>query len=357
MNRRWLGYVAVVLGVAIVGNALWHVATHDIDHSVTHLLANVVFLGGSGAVVLYGGYLHATRPLDAGRYPRLVGWTVASVLLVSGLGAVIVHVGSEQVRPIELYEALQLSGSVGLAVGLSIGTVEARSIVSAKAAARAEARTEALEAEKRRIEHLNDLLRHYVLNGANIIGGYTESLKSSVPPEDEATLDTIADRADTMATLVEHVRTLTVVDQGDFTATSVRLSRVLDSIVADRRGSALTVTVPDCGRSVRANELLGEALFLLFDALATLTEADGTVAADCSHSARSVTLTVTATPAELPPAVEQSLFDPVGPGVGLEFYLAHTLLDPYADVSLVRNADETVRFELVFDRAADDTGK
>ncbi|MFC6989470.1 hypothetical protein ACFQJD_13545 [Haloplanus sp. GCM10025708] len=357
MNRRWWGYAVFASGVVTGGNALWHVVTYDASHATLHLLANVALGGGSAAAVLYGGYWHATRPLDEGRYPRFAGWVLASVLLFLGLGTVVVYVGSERVRPAELYEALQLSGSVGLAIGLFIGTIEAREITTAEAAARAEAKAEAIEAEKERIERLNDLLRHYVLNGSNVISGYAEELKSSVPPEDEATLDTIADRADTMATLVEHVRTLTAVDQGDFAETDVRLACVLDSVAETRRGSAVTVALPDCGVTVRANELLGEALYLLLGALTTLTEDGGTVTLACSHSPRTATLTVTATPAELPPSVERSLFDPVGSGVSLEFYLAHALLDPYVDVDLVRNADETVRFDLVFDRVGDDTGK
>lgn len=348
MKTRWWGYGIFALGVVVAGHALWHVASYDFDHALFHLLANVALVGGSGVAVLYGGYWHASDPMAEERYPRLAGWMFATVLLFVGLGTVLLYVGSNRVRPAELYESLQLAVSVGLGAGLLMGTIEAREIAAAKAAARAEARNEALQAENERIERINDLLRHYVLNGVNVIGGYTETLKSSVPPEHEATLETIADRAETMATLVEHMRTVTAVDQGEFTTAEVRLGEMLAS-VAEIPTAGVTITVPHCDVVVRCHDLLDEALYLLFGALATLTDDGGTITVECRQSATTATLTVTATPAELPPSVEQSLFDPVGPGVGLEFYLAHALLDPYVDVTLLEN-DGSVRFALVFER-------
>jgi signal transduction histidine kinase len=350
MKARWWGRVVAGLGILLTVGAFWHIFIGDGHQSLMLLLVDVCVLGGFALSFLYVGLRHARRPMDAERYPRIFAWMIGGGLLFAAVGVVIIYAGSRYVAPNELQEALQLSGSVGLAAGLFIGTIEARELTTAAAAARAEAKTEALQAEKERIEHLNDLMRHYILNGANIIGGYTDELKPSVAPEEAARLDTIAERADTMATLVEHMRTLTAVDQGDFTEAEVNLAQVLESAAASRHESAVTVTLPRCDLTVRANELLTEALSLLFDALATSAEDGGSLVVDCAHTAQTVTLTVTATPAELPAPVERSIFDPVGPGIGLEFYLASELLDPYVDVELTQNAHGTVQFELVFDR-------
>lgn len=345
--RTWAGLVAG-LGLLLVGSAVVHLALEP-ESSLLHRATVVVLIGGSGVALLYGGYWHATRSVVAGRYLGILGWTAATAVLFAGVGVVTLYIGSRRVLPVELAEALHMTASVGVATGLFVGTTHARAVSNAEAAARAAARADALAAERERAERLNDLLRHYVLNGVNVITGHVDRIRPTTPEDKEAALDAVHRRARSMATLVEHVNALLAVERDATTSTTVDLAATVESVADAADGdAAMRVRTPDASLPVLATGTLDDALDLLLDAVDAVTERGGEITVACEDGATNATVTVTAAPVDLPEHIDQALFEPVG-DVGLEFYLSRRLIEDYGDLS-VDDASDALRIELHIER-------
>jgi signal transduction histidine kinase len=98
--------------------------------------------------------------------------------------------------------------------------------------------------QKRAFYFLNNLLRHHVLNGLNVVDGYAERLAAG-EVEPERTTAVIRDRVATMTTVVGNVRAVADVFAGDPDPTVADLADVARR-VRDRAGDAhptATVTV------------------------------------------------------------------------------------------------------------------
>lgn len=351
ISTRWWAVSFAFVGLVLAGSAGWHlVILASPTTPVLHQIIDILLVGGAGIGFLYGGYWHATRPFTPEHYPRIVAWIVGSTLLFASLTVISLYIGSEQVTSPELLEALHPIGSIGLLVGLLVGTIHAQAITSAEAAVRAEVEAAALQAERERMEQLNDLLRHYILNGVTIIIGHANHVRGAIPAEQQSKLDTISDRAESMATLIKHFR---VIPDGEQPATNrTALASLITSATTDLHPDVdVTVETLDTTLAVEANDVVKNALVLLCDAIVTITEQGGTLAFTCDHSEQSVTVTVTAEPASLPQSVADSLFEPIGAGISLKFYLAKQLLGDYGDLRLRDCTGQTVRFDITLDVA------
>lgn len=352
MRTATWGWLIAVGGVLLLGSAAVHVVTSPTKPSL-HRAVDLVLIGGSGAALLYGGYWHATRSLLVRQYHRVLGGTLLIALLFVGVGVVALYIGSRRVEPAELFEAAWLAASVGVAAGLFFGTTHARAVEGAETAARAEARAAAIEAERERAERLNDLLRHYVLNGVNVISGHVDRLRPAVPDDDQPSLDSVDRRARSMVTLVEHADSLLTSEREPPSSTTVDLVAAVESVAAGRnRTPTVRVRTPDSPLPVVvAAGTLDHVLDLLFDGVETVTGGDGEVTVACEGDSTAATVTVTATPVDLPDPVADSLFEPVT-DVGLEFYLSRCLLDDYGDLRLADGAPGTLRIELRVEQVA-----
>lgn len=338
--------VMAATGLVLVGSGGVHLLRDLASGSSLHQLIVGGLIGGSGAGLLYAGYWHAERPFLVERGPRILGWTVTSTLLFAAVGMVSLYLGSVRVRPIELFEVLHLTVAVGLATGVYVGTSHARIVDTAESAARARARAEALESERERSERLNDLLRHYVLNGVNVITGNVAELRSSIPESEQPALDAVDRRARSMTTLVEHVSSLLTTDVDPTTAATVDLVDLVNATVEDvGPGATVTVETPDGPTSVRTSGALDDALYLLCDAVATVTERDGEITIRCESTGSNPTVSVAATPVDIPEPIAASPFEPVT-DVGLKFFLARQLIDGRGDLRLVDCDDDELRSEL-----------
>lgn len=342
MDHRHVSLLLAVVGAILTGSAAWHFQ-HDLAASaeVIHLLGHGVLVGGSGLGLLYGAYWHWVHELPRERYPRILGWVVASAVLFTGTALVSLYMGSNLVTTEELFEVLYLSVSVGSIVGTVGGSHEARAITRAKAAASDQARAEAREAEQERLEQLNGLLRHYVLNGVSVIDGYVDQLRDEVPASEHPKLDAIEDRTRTMTTLVEHVRTLSKADREDATR-PVDLAAAVERANDDVDGCGISVETRD---HVRATDTLDDGLYHLITAIERITDSEESVTLACERADGRVVLTATA-PGSLPEQVEATMFEPVGSGIGLDLYLAKTLLDSFGELRRVNGIDDAIQFEL-----------
>ncbi|MFB6305199.1 MAG: hypothetical protein ABEH47_08535 [Haloferacaceae archaeon] len=344
-SPTWARLVAA-LGLLLLASVAAGALVPGTPESPVHRVADLLVVGGSGLCLLYAAYWHAERPLLGEQYPRIFGWTGVTTVLFVGIGVLTLYIGSRRVEPTELLEVLHATASVGLATGLFVGTTHARVVDAAEVAARADARAEALAAERERAERLNDLLRHYVLNGVNVVTGHVDRLRSVVPEEDGDALDAVDRRARSMATLVQHVNSLLASERGHAAATTVDLVAAVEAAVADVRGGpSVRVRTPGAPLPVLAAETLDDVLDLLFDAVTSATGPGGEIDVRCEGGETHATVTITATPVDLPEPLDDSLFEPVR-DAGMEFYLSRRLLDGYGDLRL-RDADPgTLRVEL-----------
>lgn len=350
-QRRW-GLGIVALGVAVSLSGGWHLLRSPItDHSVLHPVIDAVLVVGAGLGIIYAARWHVNDPLPAERYPRLTGWIAGAGLLTTGLNVITLYIGSEVISPMELGEASHVGLSVGLLVGTLVGTIEAQAIVNAEAAAKADTRARALREERNRLEELDDLLRHYILNGVCIIEGYAGELRPAVEgTEREDALDAITDQATRMVTLVEHIDGLTA-DATASTATGdVDLGGVLARASVDAaRDGRVPVRLPESLATVSGHDALGDGLELLLDALVSITDDDGDIEVTQTRAGDGrVTLHVAVTGASLPAAIREALFEPIGTGTGLQFYLAGELIERSADIRLHEGAVDRLLLSLTF---------
>jgi signal transduction histidine kinase len=125
---------------------------------------------------------------------------------------------------LSLRDQYVLYGNLGGAVGLIAGINRARARQNQRL-------VEQTAAQQDTLEFINYLLRHNVLNGLQVISGYTDLLEAHVDEEGEELLDRIDDRSDHMTELVDNVRVLmrTLSSELDYQPTD--LSSVLESEV------------------------------------------------------------------------------------------------------------------------------
>ena len=208
--RRLVG-VAVALAAVVVVEAAVRVAvspslaagfTRDF---LVGIATSLPFLAG----VAYVGVWLAASDVDATRHGRVLWWTV-----VATLGSVAVNVLLMAVLPTastwQAVSWLRWAVAAGAGVGALVGVTEARAVQNASDAARSEARAAHLEQERDRLDYLNSLLRHEVLNAANEISGYASLLREDSDP-DSRVFDysgRIDERTDALTSVIDDVRVL-----------------------------------------------------------------------------------------------------------------------------------------------------
>lgn len=147
-----------------------------------HYLVTFLFSGLPALGISYGGYWLARSDVEADQHPRIVRWCVGGLAVFLSLNLVM----------IALWPAGSLQNNVGWArgtavygavAGLAIGLIEARAVRRARVAEREIVRSEQAETQRQWLSYLNSLLRHEVLNTANVIEGYSDLLIDDDPDE------------------------------------------------------------------------------------------------------------------------------------------------------------------------------
>ncbi|MFB6075273.1 MAG: hypothetical protein ABEJ89_09690 [Haloarculaceae archaeon] len=346
MATRGWNLLFGLVGLLGAAATAWHVLTLPPSHSLLHRVIDVVVQGGAAVSILFIARWHATEGVADERYPRIVAWVIAAVLLFGVVTVSGLYAGSEQVLPGELWEVLELAGIVGAFAGVLVGTIEARAIGHAEAAATAEARAAALAAERDRTEHVTALLRHYVRNAVTAITGYTDHLEGEVPPAERAKLETIEERALTIATLVDNVSTLAAVERAEPSAATDLESALTEAIDGLAAQSETDVAPPSDVPPAPLSEGSEAALHLAFEGIGIAADEAGTLTVDCQRDEESVVVSIRTEDADLPESVARSPFGPGGSGVGLRLHLAQELLSGGGDLWIAEDDDGVVRFDL-----------
>jgi PAS domain S-box-containing protein len=223
-------------------------------------------------------------------------------------------------------------------------------------------REQQLEHERERLEFMNRIIRHNLLNGMNVVHARAELLSGQVDPEVAGHLETVQARVQDMVDLIETMRSfMQVLTEEDGEQTEpVALDPVLSAEVEKARSAydAATVTY-DPGPSVRVvgNDLLPEVFEnLLSNAVQHNDSASPTVSVSVRVEGEDAVVEV----ADDGPGVDEAMRDAIfekgekgfdSPGTGFGLYLVRELVASYDGAIDVRNRREggaafTVRLPL-----------
>lgn len=298
-----------------------------------------------GSAVTVGTYGVLRSGLPTSRYKRILGWIGVGAVSVVLVPITIVLSATITVDPPQV--AVTTGLGLGALGGLLAGFQEARAIERAQDAQRKRIEAEFARAEQARLEQLNHLLRHDIINNVAVIQGYTEILLEDTEQTNVAELETIKRQADATVQLIQNVRTYldSLADAGTPTKSidiSAMLARELSVLESTFSEVVLETDVPD-GIVVRADDLLGSVFSnLLRNAVLHNTADQPTVAVSATTTADTVRVTVADNGSGLPASVQEQLFEPnekSDHGFGL--FLVHSLVDQYGGSVTVESTGET----------------
>lgn len=284
-----------------------------------------------------GGYALGRSDLPPRRYPRIGKW------IVGGLGF-FVSINLPVMAVLTFGDfAFRISwsrwaASVGAAGGLLVGFIEARAIQRELEAQRAAIRAEEAENQRRWLDYLNGLLRHEVLNTANVIVGYASLVleDGDVDGTDRTRLETIHRQGENMTEVISDVRVLIEATSDVTQLEPVDLADALDRELAQLRDTYESVTVEASIPSdvtVRADELLPRIFSNLLRNAVEHNDSDRPeVRVNVAQNDDAVTVSIADNGSGVPESERETLFergDNTGAKHGLGLYLVRTLVERY----------------------------
>lgn len=301
---------------------------------------------GIPVVVLYSGtaWVSMTR-YDEDLLPRLLRWTAGAGVLFAVLVFATTWVIETQFDPGEEFLVLQMSSGFGSAAGLLIGAMEARANHLGRQRARSELTAERRKHERERMEYLNHLLRHEVLNGVAIVRGTAGLLLEDVDdPTASRRLRTIHDRSDEVADFIQQVRTL-LQNPEHVQPGSVELAPLLEdeveSVVTGFDVGAVHIDVPE-GVQVVGNDLLGRVFTNLMENGIRHNDPPVNLWVDAEVGPSSVEVSVVDDGDGIAPTEMEELFTyPTGGDHGFGLSLSRDLVERYGGELRLERTDET----------------
>ncbi|MFP4590178.1 MAG: sensor histidine kinase [Halobacteriales archaeon] len=348
MSRDREVVALIVLGSVVLVTGAAHAAyTSTAGVDTLHLVIDgIVFVGG-GFALLYGAWWYARHDLESTSARRVVGWCTLAAAFAVGFAITSLYVGSESVTPGELAEVAHIASSVGLVAGALLGMLEGVAMEQSSRAARQRARADLLEEERQHLEELNDLMRHYILNGVNIVDGYAERLRATGSPPDRDAIEVIQTQTDTLTVLAEHFRPLSDRRSRGGVAEAVDVDRAIDAIAVDlKREADASVDRSDSIGTREVPTTFPDALELLVRAAVVLADGDPSIEVEGGTHDDGVELEVTVQPINLTEAEAEALFEPIGTAPGLGLYLANEVLAERGRVELRDVMDAQATFVL-----------
>jgi len=205
MGTLWVVFLAGYVGFFYVYHDAREIADADLDGYLE------VVLLGVPIVVLFGVLVWMSETeVDVDLHRRVVGWTVAA----GGLLLAAMHASLFVLEPTydrgEQLLLLLLGAGFGASMGAVTGMIETRSIHRGRERERSAMEARRREREQRRLEHLNQYLRHEVLNDINKIHGYARLLQQERSHDDAAAewVEIVATQSEQVAEFVSSIRSL-----------------------------------------------------------------------------------------------------------------------------------------------------
>lgn len=351
-----VGALGVLLASLHLGStvvALGPAALLDPVLAVGHAITAALVLA-----LLAGCYALATGDPDPERYPRAAGWCVGGLAGILGMNLPLIGLYGFPSTAQNLQWAIW-AATLGAAAGLAVGVVEARAIDRAVASERATVRADAAEAQRDWLDYMNGLLRHEVLNAANVIEGNADLLLDRHDDaETRDRLEAIRRNSRELSDVIQDVRGLLDATQGRGELAPVDLPAVLRSELAALEAAYAAVetdlTAPD-DVEVVADDLLGRVFANLFtNAVENHDGGRPRVDVTVVQDGNEVEIRVADDGPGVPADVRDSLFER-GPGDhGLGLYLVSVLTARYGGaVELTETGPDGSVFTVTLHAAAD----
>lgn len=340
-KQHWAAWVISGIGLALAGLSLWYLIIFKAlfigsvaDASVFEIVLRAIeicLLAGFSLVLVYGGYWLVSSPFDQANLWWAGLWTMIGLAGVVAIVALVTAVQVLQGRTISeptLIQEMLLATGGGALGGLLIGISTVRETIEGERAKR----------QRDALLFVNDLLRHNVLNGTQVILGNTELLREHVDEDGQQLLDATEYRAEIITDLIQDVRTLMKSVSGELSRGPVSLSTLLANEIDAVRTAHPNVTIETAIPSnvvVRADELL-DAVFenLLSNAVKHNDADEPHIEVTVDERDDDVVVRIEDNGPGIPDEQKELLFGAgvqgegkVGQGLGL--YLVDTLVDRY----------------------------
>lgn len=352
------------IGLVLAGLSLWYlivvrafVLTGASRHPTATMLLEVLeiaLLGGFSFVLVYAGYWLASSQFDERRLWWAGLWTLIGM---TGIVALVALVNSLQIAQGErlseptFIQMILLAAGGGAIAGLLIGISTLNETVEAERA----------KQQRDTLVFINELLRHNVLNGMQVIKGNAQLLEGHVNDEGKRYLETTQDRSDTIVDLIQNVRVLVDSLSRESSLRPIDLERTCAAAVSAARSAyphaEFELDVP-ADAEILADELVGS---VFENVLANAIEHNDTDTPSVTMSGECTRNHVVVRLADNGPGIpaerRERCFDPgeqdessVGQGLGL--YLVRTLMTRYdGDVWVESNDPRGTVIVLEFQRA------
>jgi len=227
-GRSRAGRLVSAWGALLLALGAFHHVQHHLPALVsatTRLEVGVRVVESLLMVVPAGTLLYAGRAVDRREHCRertwlVLAWTVAGTVLVVGvIAALTVHrvVVGDSLSPSLLEMELLTGAGAGGVLGVLVGVSRATSADRSREVTR----------QRDGFRFLNRLLRHHVLNGAQVIDGAVGRLEGHCDDAAERDLETIRARSESITTLVSDVNTVIRTFTADSEPTAVNLGEVV----------------------------------------------------------------------------------------------------------------------------------
>ncbi|MDS0294540.1 ATP-binding protein [Halogeometricum luteum] len=321
--------------LTIVGEWALMEVLRPMEHLTTEYALALLLNGVPALGISYGGYWLARSDVEPDQYRRVVRWCVGGLVAFLSLNLVMIAVWPAEGLRANLGWArgTAIFGAVG---GLLVGGIEARTVRRARAAEREIAHTEYVESQRRWLGYLNSLLRHEVLNTANVIEGYSELLIDEGPDGLAADrLEIIRRQSRNLTEVIDDVRVLLEATEEPEELEVQNLSTVLADRVAELRArnpEADVRTAVSDDVFVRADSLLPRVFSNLLHNAVDHHDGDSPVV---SVSVETTDETAVVSIADDGPGVPEAKRDSIFEGDvrssnhGLGLYLVRTLAERY----------------------------
>ncbi len=322
---------------------------------VAALVLGIGLVGAPAIGLTVAGVRLERSGVPAERYVRIAAWCFGG-----GLGFLAINLPA-----MILFPWYELSGTVswahfsinvGAVGGFAVGYVEARAIQREVEATAATVRAEQLEAERELLTYLNDLLRHEVLNAAQVIEGNATLLLNDCSDEQtRAHLEKIKHRSNDLSDVIDDVRAMLNANKNHDATGVVDLSELLRGEVSALRARFdevdVDTTIPD-GVTVVGNEGL-ELLFsnLLENAVEHNDNATPRVTVTVETAPETVTVKIADNGPGIAESTRETLFERKSSNHGLGLYLARILATRYGgSVDLAETGPDGTTFTVMLVR-------
>lgn len=285
------------------------------------------------AGVTYAGWAYARR--ESPTFTAIVtAWTLSVVAGMVVVAVWIVTLASVASSGVSFSMLSPVVTSVGAVAGLWLGTSNARW----------RERDATLRRERERLDFLNELLRHYVLNAAQVIVGRADLLADRTDDDDAAEIGQSGRR------IARHVQQMRALVRGDESCWPVDLVAAVEKARTrfdDRTDVRLVVELPDPCPVIADDALDVLVEGLLFRAVERVEDGSVTVRLDAVREGGGVTLVVDDDAGT--PRVDSATPESIDTDHGVfefQWYLVVTLAERYGGRVTVTERDDGARVEV-----------